>query len=58
MGLNDFLSLGALLHEVTYPHPPSFHRNDFFTCVRTLGGGGGGGLIIPVSANFLKGRLK
>ena len=53
MGLNDFLFLGALFHEVTSLHPPSFHRNDFSTCIRTLEGGGGG-LIIPVSLNILK----
>ena len=51
MGLNDFLSLGALFHEVTSLHPPSFHRNDFSPCIRTPGEEG---IDYPSKSEFFK----
>ena len=43
--MNDFLSwcmhllVPSLFHDVTSLHPPSFHRNDFSTCLNTLARG-------------------
>ena len=32
-----YLLVPFLFHEVTSLHPPSFHRNDFSTCIYTSG---------------------
>ena len=52
MGLNDFLSLGALFHDVTSLHPPSFHRYDFPLVYRLLGGGEG--IDYPSKSKYFK----